>query len=37
LLQQKYSFATHNKNNKARCKKYFLIVKVTISICVNTE
>jgi len=35
LLQQKYSFMTHNKNNKARCKKSFLVIKMIISICVN--
>jgi len=28
---------TYNKNNNARCKKYFLVVKVTISICVNRK
>ena len=31
LVQQKYSFVTHNKNNKARCKKSFLVVKMTKS------
>jgi len=36
-LQQKYSFTPHNKNNKARCKKYFLLVKTTIPICVNRK
>jgi len=23
----------YNKNNKARCKKYFLVVEMTISMC----
>ena len=36
-MQQKYSFTTHNENNKARCKKYFLVVKMTIPICVNRK
>ena len=37
LLQQKYSFMTYIKNNKARCKKCFSVVKITISLCVNRE
>ena len=28
---------THNMNNKARCKKPFSVVKMTISICVNRK
>jgi len=28
---------TYNNNNKARSKKYFLFVKVIISICVNRK
>ena len=35
LLQRKYSFMTHN--NKARCKKYVLVTKMTISIWVNRK
>jgi len=27
----------YNKNNKAQCKKYFLVVEITISICVNRK
>jgi len=37
LLQRKYSFITYNKNSEARCKKYLLVVKKTISICVNRK
>jgi len=37
LLQQKHSFMVYNKNNKARCKTYFLVVKMTISTCVNRK
>jgi len=36
-LQQKYSFPTHYKNIKARCKNYFLVVKITISIYVSRK
>jgi len=36
-MQQKYSFATYSENNKARCKKYFLFVKMTMPICVNRK
>jgi len=36
-MQQKYNFTTYNKNNKARCKKDFLFVKMTIPICVNRK
>jgi len=36
-MQQKYSFTSHNKNSKARCKKYLLFVKMTIPICVNRK
>jgi len=43
LLPERHSgllsplFMTHNKNNKAQCKKYFLIAKMTILICVNRK
>jgi len=36
-LQQKYSFTTYSENNKARCKKYFLFVKMTMPICVSRK
>ena len=36
-LQQKYSFTTYSENNKARCKNYFLFVKMTMPICVNRK
>jgi len=28
---------THNTSSEARCKKSFLVVKMTISICVNRK
>jgi len=28
---------TYDKNNNARCKKYLLVVKVTVSICVHRK
>ena len=33
----KVQLTTYNENNKARCKKYFLFVKMTIPKCVNRE
>jgi len=28
---------TYDKNNKARCKEFFLVVMMTISLCVNRK
>jgi len=37
VVPAKVQFITHNENNKPCCKKPFVVVKTTISICVNRE